>query len=84
MLFRSVCADPAAFASVRGMPQCMAMGEAAGIAASIAHTKNLAVQALDPGEIVTVLSARGVRGIGGEALSDYAPTLQSGFAGSGE
>ena len=74
---RLVCADPAAFASVRGMPQCMAMGEAAGIAATIARAKNLVVQALDPAEIVATLSARGVRGIGGEALSDYAPALQA-------
>ena len=74
---RLVCADPAAFASVRGMPQCMAMGEAAGIAASILLAQNLSVQALDPVEVVAALSARGVRGIGSEALSDYAPALQS-------
>ena len=74
---RLVCADPAAFASVRGMPQCMAMGEAAGIGASIAYTQNLAVQALDPVEIIAALAARGVRGIGGEDLSDYAPALKS-------
>ena len=74
---RLVCADPAAFASVRGMPQCMAMGEAAGIGASIAYTQNLAVQALDPVEIIAALAARGVRGIGGEDLSDYTPALKS-------
>ena len=73
---RLVCADPAAFASVRGMPQCMAMGEAVGIAATMAHTRGLAVQALDPAEIVSALAARGVRGIGGEALADYAPALE--------
>jgi len=73
---RLVCADPAAFASVRGMPQCMAMGEAAGIAATIAHDRRLSVQALDPAEIVAALSVRGVRGLGGEALSDYAPALE--------
>jgi len=73
---RLVCADPAAFASVRGMPQCMAMGEAVGIAAAMAQTRNLAVQALDPAEIVAALAARGVRGIGGEALADYAPALE--------
>lgn len=73
---RLVCADPAAFASVRGMPQCMAMGEAVGIAATIAQTRGLAVQALDPAEIVSALSARGVRGIGGEALADYTPALE--------
>lgn len=73
---RLVCADPAAFASVRGMPQCMAMGEAVGLAAAMAHAKSVAVQVLDPAEIVAALAARDVRGIGGEALSDYAPALQ--------
>ncbi len=72
---RLVCADPAAFASVRGMPQCMAMGEAVGVAATIAQEKNLAVQALDPAEIVAVLSARGVRGIGRNVLSEDAPAI---------
>jgi hypothetical protein len=70
---RLVCADPAAFASVRGMPQCMAMGEAAGIAAKLALMKKCTVQALDPAEVVEALSARGVRGIGGEDLEQYAP-----------
>jgi hypothetical protein len=74
---RLVCADPAAFASVRGMPQCMAMGEAVGVAATIAHAKNLPVQEIDAAEIVAVLSARGVKGIGGDALSDHAPALQA-------
>jgi hypothetical protein len=55
----------------------MAMGEAAGIGASIAHTQRLAVQALDPVEIIAALAARGVRGIGGEDLSDYTPALKS-------
>ena len=72
---RLVCADPAAFASVRGMPQCMAMGEAVGIAATLAQAKGLTVQALDPADIVAALAARGVRGIGGDALSGYAPAL---------
>jgi hypothetical protein len=58
------------------MPQCMAMGEAVGIAATIAHTRGLAVQALDPAEVVSALAARGVRGIGGEALAGYAPALE--------
>lgn len=73
---RLVCADPAAFASVRGMPQCMAMGEAVGIAATMAHDSGVAVQALDPAEVVSVLAARGVRGIGGDRLADYAPALE--------
>lgn len=73
---RLVCADPAAFASVRGMPQCMAMGEAVGIAATIANARQLTVQTVDPAEVVEILTARGVRGLGRESLSEYAPALQ--------
>jgi hypothetical protein len=74
---RLVCADPAAFASVRGMPQCMAMGEAVGVAAVIANAREVAVQAVDPAEVVAILTARGVKGLGRENLSEYAPVLQS-------
>jgi glycine/D-amino acid oxidase-like deaminating enzyme len=73
---RLVCADPAAFASVRGMPQCMAMGEAVGTAAAIALAEGLPVQALDRARIVATLAAQGVKGIGGEALSDHVAALQ--------
>ena len=38
---RLVCADPAAFASVCGMPQCIAMGQAAGTAAAMALANGL-------------------------------------------
>lgn len=69
---RLVCADPAAFASVRGMPQCMAMGQAAGTAAALAMASGTAVQALDAAQIVSALMAQGVRGIGGEGLSHHA------------
>ncbi|WP_295525945.1 FAD-dependent oxidoreductase [Novosphingobium sp. Chol11] len=72
---RLVCADPAAFASVRGMPQCMAMGEAAGIAAAMALAQGKPVQALDPAAVVAALAERGVRGIGGDALENHAVTL---------
>ena len=65
---RLVCADPAAFASVRGMPQCMAMGQAAGTAAAMALAKGLAVQTLDHADIVASLAAQGMRGIGGRPL----------------
>jgi hypothetical protein len=54
----------------------MAMGEAVGVAATIAQAKNLAVQQIDAAEIVAVLCARGVKGIGGDVLSDHAPALQ--------
>ncbi|OYU36243.1 FAD-dependent oxidoreductase [Novosphingobium sp. PASSN1] len=73
---RLVCADPAAFASVRGMPQCMAMGQAAGTAAAMALAEGLAVQALDPARVVSTLAAQGVRGIGGDALARHAPALE--------
>ena len=59
---RLVCADPSAFASVRGMPQCMAMGEAVGVAATIAQAKNLIVQALDPAGLIPVQPRIGVPG----------------------
>jgi len=72
---RLVCADPAAFASVRGMPQCMAMGQAAGTAAAMALAGGLAVQAIDHASIVSTLAAQGVRGIGGEPLRRHAPAI---------
>jgi hypothetical protein len=73
---RLVCADPAAFASVRGMPQCMAMGQAAGTAAAMALADGLTVQALDPARVVAVLAAQGMRGIGGDHLLRHAPALE--------
>lgn len=72
---RLVCADPAAFASVRGMPQCMAMGQAAGTAAAMALTDGVAVQALDPQRVVASLAAQGMRGIGGDVLHRHEPAL---------
>ena len=74
---RLVCADPAAFASVRGMPQCMAMGQAAGTAAAIALTEGLTVQALDPARVVASLAAQGMRGIGGDPLLRHARALEA-------
>jgi hypothetical protein len=73
---RLVCADPAAFASVRGMPQCMAMGQAAGTAAAMALAAGLPVQALDTGRVVAALAAQGMRGIGGDTLCRHAPALE--------
>jgi len=72
---RLVCADPAAFASVRGMPQCMAMGQAAGTAAAMALADGVSVQALDPQCVVAALAAQGMRGIGGDALHRHEPAL---------
>ena len=65
---RIVCADPVAFASVRGMPQCMAMGQAVGTAASLALRHNVAVQAIDTQMLVTDLIQQGVNGLGNMPL----------------
>ncbi len=65
---RLISADPVAFASVRGMPQCMVMGQAAGVVASLASAAGTTVQGVDPGEVVGALVADGVRGIGGNPL----------------
>lgn len=65
---RIICADPVAFASVRGMPQCMAMGQATGTAAALALRDRVPIQEVDHLELVANLQAQGVRGIGGAAL----------------
>ena len=57
---RILSADPVAFASVRGMPQCLAMGQAAGTAAALAVRDGAAVQAVDHAVLVAALSAQGV------------------------
>ncbi|MEM8776658.1 MAG: FAD-dependent oxidoreductase [Pseudomonadota bacterium] len=65
---RILCADAEAFASVRGMPQCMAMGQAIGTAAAIALAEGSAVQNLDHAALVSDLTSQGVRGLGGAVL----------------
>ena len=65
---RLISADPVAFASVRGMPQCMAMGQACGVTASHALRSGSPVQDVDSGAVVTALVTQGVRGIGGHDL----------------
>ena len=67
---RIVSADPTAFASVRGMPQCMAMGQATGTAAAIALDRGIPVQDVDASELIEALQRQGVRGIGGESLHE--------------
>lgn len=57
---RIVSADPVAFASVRGMPQCMAMGQATGIAAAMALRSNVAIQAVPTEDLIQRLSSLGV------------------------
>lgn len=60
---RLISADPAAFASVRGMSQCMIMGQACGIAAKQVAGGNLNVQDIDADIIVSELIEQGVNGL---------------------
>ncbi len=57
---RILSADPVAFASVRGMPQCMAMGQACGTAAALALQAGCTVQDLATNRLVASLSAQGL------------------------
>lgn len=70
---RLICADPVAFASVRGMPQCMAMGQACGVAAAQALAAGQAVQDIDTARVVATLQKQGLRGLGDQRLADLAP-----------
>jgi hypothetical protein len=60
---RNVSADPVAFASIRGMPQCMAMGQAVGTAAGIALEAGIPVQAIDGTEVAARMKAQGLWGL---------------------
>lgn len=62
---RLICADPVAFASVRGMPQCMAMGQATGVAAAMALEGALRVQDVDDETLAGVLQQQGMAGTAG-------------------
>jgi len=64
---RIISADATAFASVRGMPQCMAMGQATGTAAALALDGEIAVQAVDARLLVSELTKQGVNRLGGAA-----------------
>ena len=57
---RILSADPVAFASVRGMPQCMAMGQATGTAAGLAIKGGIKVQDIPTDALVASLTAQGV------------------------
>lgn len=57
---RILSADLLAFASVRGMPQCMAMGQATGVAAHLAIRDRVPVQQVGRAELVRLLSEQGV------------------------
>ena len=67
---RIVSADAVAFASVRGMPQCMTMGQAAGTAAALALRDNVAVQAIDVDALVHKLSLQGINRLGASSVRD--------------
>lgn len=72
---RLVCADPMAFASVRGMPQCMLMGQAVGTAATLALEGGVPVQQVDHARLVAELIDQGVKGIGAQRLEDVERAL---------
>jgi FAD dependent oxidoreductase/FAD binding domain len=60
---RNVSADPIAFASIRGMPQCMSMGQATGTAAAVALRAGIAVQAIDGCAIAAQMKSQGLWGL---------------------
>jgi len=64
---RARSVDLAAYATGRGMPQCMLMGQAAGVGAAMALRAGCDVQAIDRPALVERLVALGVSGIGGRA-----------------
>ncbi|NVK31503.1 MAG: FAD-dependent oxidoreductase [Gammaproteobacteria bacterium] len=57
---RLISADPTAFASIRGMPQCMIMGQAAGIAAAQALAHQHPNQQFDTVQLIKTLTQQGV------------------------
>ncbi|MDA9176380.1 FAD-dependent oxidoreductase, partial [Alphaproteobacteria bacterium] len=65
---RIISADAVAFASVRGMPQCMSMGQAAGTAAAMMIENDDAVQELDLSALVADLTRQGIHGLGNSSL----------------
>ena len=66
---RARSVDLAAYATGRGMPQCMLMGQAAGVGAAMALRAGCNVQGIDRPELVERLVALGVNGIGGRPLA---------------
>ncbi len=57
---RCLSATHAALASVRMIPSCMAMGQAAGTAAALAARRHLPARQTDPAELRRLLAAQGV------------------------
>jgi hypothetical protein len=62
---RIISADAVAFASVRGMPQCIAMGQATGTAAAIALRDGCDVQAVSVDQLVADLTVQGINRLAG-------------------
>lgn len=73
---RIISADAAAFASVRGMPQCMAMGQATGTAAAMAIADGIPVQEVNHAALVSSLIAEGVGRIGQTAHAALRPATR--------
>lgn len=65
---RCISAEPIAFASVRGMPTSMIMGQSLGIGASVAIDDSIPVQEIDTDKVVEKLKENNVKGIGGSEL----------------
>lgn len=65
---RIISADAVAFASVRGMPQCIAMGQAAATTAALAIRGAVSVQNVDRSQVVASLQKQNVKGLGDEPL----------------
>ena len=73
LMFAGRCAsmDAAALASARVMPQCMSMGEAAGLSAAMALQKGILPKDVDVSSLRTALLAKGA--VLGVAQSDALP-----------
>lgn len=65
---RNLSSDPTAFASVRGMPTCMLMGQACGTAAYYSIKGELAVQDINFNDLILDLQEQGVKGLAGTSL----------------
>jgi len=65
---RNLSVDTYSFATVRGMPQCFAMGQAAGTAAVQCIDAAVPVQEFNTESLVKDLQKQGVNGIGEEEL----------------
>ncbi len=80
---RLVCADPVAFASVRGMPQCMTMGRAVGTTAAIALESRLRAQDVDRNQVVVALVKQGINRIGRQVARSHGDEVRD-IAGRGK